>query len=124
MIKIYVDTGGSMPVLRDLISRGLAHCVGADIDANAYTIRRGEKVKSTLEAWDKDDQPWKEDTGSWADEKTPHQSSMTSDAWFKRTMTRDILTPHIGMGAKSSSPPTKTISGCIVSSCKSYSIFE
>lgn len=57
MIKIYVDTGGSMPVLRDLISRGLAHCVGADIDANAYTIRRGEKVKSTLEAWDKDDRP-------------------------------------------------------------------
>ena len=68
MIKIYVDTGGYMPALKDLSSRGLVQCVGADIDNSAYTPRRGEKIKSTLEPWDKDEQSWEKDDGTWDDE--------------------------------------------------------
>lgn len=52
-----------MPVLRDLISRGLAHCVGADIDNHSFTPRRGEEVLATLVTWEKDKNP----EGSWDD---------------------------------------------------------
>jgi hypothetical protein len=68
MIRIYVDTGGYMPQLKDLVARGLAECFGADIDQHAYTNRRGLKVQATLETWEKDSQTWEEDNDTWQDE--------------------------------------------------------
>ncbi len=69
MIKIYVDTGGYLRQLSDLVARGLAECIGADIDKHPYTNLRGQRVKATLETWDKDHQSWDQDTETWDDER-------------------------------------------------------